>query len=957
MSESRDRFVLVCQQALVLAVVGAVALPAAGVISLDIVSPKTPSTSENAGTGAAGPGLPSEGASLVAAEPVEAQVREIPLTAPGSTVGRRANRADVPAVAITTPTTVGGFATVGVTWDPSAEVGEDAITVSVRSKVEGRWSGWEPLEYHDEHAPEADSPEHTDNRPGTEAYVIGDVEGVQVRAQSDGPLPTGMRVALIDPGATEAVAVERPAIDTAALASYSPRTLSTDPPAEQPTDPPAEPVLDPEPENPGFTPVAGTDVTPQPKIFSRAQWGADERMRNKSSLKYGEVHAAFVHHTVNANGYTKKQVPSIIRGIYAYHTQSRGWSDVGYNFLVDRFGRIWEGRAGGVDRPVVGAHTLGYNDYAFAMSAIGNFETAQPTAALIDAYARLFAWKLSLHGIAGGATRQVVGSRTFPAINGHRDAGSTACPGRHLYAKLGQIRSLTASYQKPFVSRNLQAQISGSTWPDLVVRDKASRAVSVVRTGGQIRHLKGVRIARNWKGVDLIATPGDVTGNGHADVVARVAATGTTAVYPGSPSGALGGAVQSTNAFKDYDLLIGVGDFNRDGRPDLVGRHQGTKKLYLVPGKAKGDFGQPIELASNWTYDLTTGVGDFDRDGRVDLVARDGAGRLFLVPSVGNQKLGAPRQIGSGFGSADLISGRGDVTNDGHPDLVVRDSASKLTRVYAGDGSGGLGPAYGPWKRFKKLSWLGVGGQFVGSGAQDVLGINKNGNLMAFPNSGGRTVVAINRTSVVLKKHTLLLNVGDWNRDGHGDIITRTKKGVLQLRLGNGKDSFAAPTRLAGNWGGQTQVISVGDVTGDGFNDLMARSGNSGPFRIYPGNGVNGLKPDYIAYSAVESTRQVAMGLFDADGAPDTMTTRADGSLWLYPGNGPGGMTRPRKVLSGLQGYDALLGLGDLNGDRRNDLIARRSSGGALMMFPANKKGFAPPQLIATGFGAYDLIG
>src|SRR3712207_7699803 len=79
------------------------------------------------------------------------------------------------------------------------------------------------------------------------------------------------------------------------------------------------------------------------------------------------------------------EVPSILRGIYAYHTKSRGWSDIGYNFLVDRFGQIWEGRYGGVNRAVVGAHTLGYNERSFAMSAIGNFETAHPSPAMIDA--------------------------------------------------------------------------------------------------------------------------------------------------------------------------------------------------------------------------------------------------------------------------------------------------------------------------------------------------------------------------------------------------------------------------------------------------------------------------------------------------------------------------------------------------------------------------------------------
>ena len=95
---------------------------------------------------------------------------------------------------------------------------------------------------------------------------------------------------------------------------------------------------------------------------------------------YGTVKTGFIHHTVNANNYTAEQVPALLRGIYAYHTQSRGWRDIGYNFLVDRFGRIWEGRWGGVNRAVVGAHTLGYNEVSFAMSAIGNFDIAAAAA-------------------------------------------------------------------------------------------------------------------------------------------------------------------------------------------------------------------------------------------------------------------------------------------------------------------------------------------------------------------------------------------------------------------------------------------------------------------------------------------------------------------------------------------------------------------------------------------------
>ena len=147
-----------------------------------------------------------------------------------------------------------------------------------------------------------------------------------------------------------------------------------------------------------------------------------------------------MHHTVNANDYTRSEVPGLLRGIYAYHVKSRGWSDIGYNYLVDRFGRIWEGRYGGVDRPVVGAHTLGFNDDSFAASAIGNYQIAHPSQAMIEAYGTLYAWKLSLHGVDAGSTRQYVTSRWFQAINGHRDAAATLCPGQYLYAKLPEIR-------------------------------------------------------------------------------------------------------------------------------------------------------------------------------------------------------------------------------------------------------------------------------------------------------------------------------------------------------------------------------------------------------------------------------------------------------------------------------------------------------------------------------------
>ena len=223
-------------------------------------------------------------------------------------------------------------------------------------------------------------------------------------------------------------------------------------------------------------------------------------------------------------------MPALLRGIYAYHTQSRGWRDIGYNYLVDRFGRIWEGRWGGVDRAVVGAHTLGYNEVSFAMSAIGNFDIAQPPQAVLDAYARLFAWKLSLYNIPANQTNILVKGRRLNAINGHRDVGQTACPGRYLYAKIPWIRTKARAIQVAaqsggggtttptpptppvFTSPTQTARaavaqpstikfprslnLAGSAYPDIVMRDYAGN-VKLLATGGQAGYRAGDLLA--WR--------------------------------------------------------------------------------------------------------------------------------------------------------------------------------------------------------------------------------------------------------------------------------------------------------------------------------------------------------------------------------------------------------------------------------------------------------------------------
>ena len=125
----------------------------------------------------------------------------------------------------------------------------------------------------------------------------------------------------------------------------------------------------------------------EPAIVTRAQWGADEAYRSGPPL-YGVVRCAFVHHTVNANTYTRAQAPALVRGIYYYHTKVNGWSDIGYNFLIDRFGTIYEGRYGGVAKAVIGAQVLGFNSMSTGVSLIGTFETVAPSPAALTSLER-----------------------------------------------------------------------------------------------------------------------------------------------------------------------------------------------------------------------------------------------------------------------------------------------------------------------------------------------------------------------------------------------------------------------------------------------------------------------------------------------------------------------------------------------------------------------------------------
>ncbi|MCG0287490.1 peptidoglycan recognition protein [Streptomyces sp. PSAA01] len=196
---------------------------------------------------------------------------------------------------------------------------------------------------------------------------------------------------------------------------------------------------------------------PRPSIVTRAGWGADEKIRETGHVYSKTVKVAFIHHTVTGNKYSCSQAPSVLRSIYRYHVKSLGWRDYGYNFTIDKCGKIYEGRSGGVAKAVRGAHTLGFNTNSMGVAVLGTFSAKKPPAKAVKAIAKLTAWKLGLfkrnprgttHLVSGGGNKYKKGANVkLHVIAGHRDGFATECPGKDLYKKLGSVRKTAARLQ------------------------------------------------------------------------------------------------------------------------------------------------------------------------------------------------------------------------------------------------------------------------------------------------------------------------------------------------------------------------------------------------------------------------------------------------------------------------------------------------------------------------------
>jgi uncharacterized protein with LGFP repeats len=345
---------------------------------------------------------------------------------------------------------VGGGETVREISQPTpfsmvALTGSDLTGTSARIRAkrqDGSWGPWYSTERFELGSEDVEG----DGTHGTDPIYVGETNAVQISVTR----PAGAPVTTEPP---------QTGLDAGRELGYIPANTT------EPLTQTMSAILITSPKSPVDTqwtpPTANLAPGQPPNIISRAQWGAGNSYRC-GGPSYGDgLRAAVLHHTATGNDYAPEDSAAIVRSIYAYHTMTLGWCDIAYNALVDKYGQVFEGRAGGITKDVLGSHTGGFNRDVWGVSLIGDFEDVPPPDIMVRTTGRLLGWRLSLDRVnpldtvllksAGGSHTLFPAGSTpaLPEIFAHRDVGNTECPGNAGYAVLDEIRLLAANFNKP----------------------------------------------------------------------------------------------------------------------------------------------------------------------------------------------------------------------------------------------------------------------------------------------------------------------------------------------------------------------------------------------------------------------------------------------------------------------------------------------------------------------------
>ncbi|MGW5666846.1 FG-GAP repeat domain-containing protein, partial [Micromonospora sp. NPDC003776] len=435
----------------------------------------------------------------------------------------------------------------------------------------------------------------------------------------------------------------------------------------------------------------------------------------------------------------------------------------------------------------------------------------------------------------------------------------------------------------------------------------------------------GAAISNNWSNFDVISSPGDFSGDGKPDVIARHSGTKDLHLYEGDGVGGFksGTGTAISNNWSGYDIIAGGGralrtDFDGDTRPDVLARNAQTKGIHLYAGNGTGGFlsGTGAAISNNWSdYDMIFSPGDFNGDTRPDILARNASTKnLHLYAGDGNGGFlsGTGAAISNNWSDYDMIFSAGDFNGDTRPDVLARNKQTKDLHLYAGDGTGGF---------------------LSGTGAA----ISNNWS-----------------------DYDMIFSPGDFNGDTRPDILARnisTKN--LHLYAGDGTGGFLPGTgaAISNNWSDYDMIFSPGDFNGDGSADVLARNAKTTDLHLYAGNGSGGfLSGTGAAFSNTWANRDIIVGSSDPSrGIVSVYGWLTDGRL-TYTTIESGTGDRTSTVLSTATLPFTPKAMATLNANT----ILMNSADGHLYRVDVTANSpsltFAAPADLGSGWGSLDLL-
>ena len=329
------------------------------------------------------------------------------------------------------------FIALGVTWD--AQVGSDhQIEIEIRSSKNAReWTTWMAIEV-DHHVELPNG-----SFAGPLVFMEAGTQYIQYRATLKphitfrNPELKTIRLNFINPGVTDEVELKEHVATVPKSLKVRDRVGKITP----------ESVDVVQKDNSDLDFVVNYDL---PQYVARTQWGASLGLTNTASRSVTSVSHLIVHHSAG-NYVPTADFAAVVRSYYNYHTGATlGWSDIGYNWLVDRNGVIYQGRAFNFDgnRDVIGAHFAGKNSRTMGICVIGTYTSTMPTESALERLRTMLAWKANERGIDVKNRSMHTAGNIFN-ISGHRDGGATECPGQQLYNYLPTLRARTFAFLNP----------------------------------------------------------------------------------------------------------------------------------------------------------------------------------------------------------------------------------------------------------------------------------------------------------------------------------------------------------------------------------------------------------------------------------------------------------------------------------------------------------------------------